>query len=238
MDSFNPQQVANGLLGGLLLVLPVDIAIQGDPSLAHRGLDALIRHQGLPLQCGDGRPGDVGIGVLAGAAEPDLDVVDDRPDALDMLGHLLGRYFLGVARHVASKRHDAVADRDADRGRVDARLPLEFLEYIPLQLLVVLHLSPPSHRSVRSAHAGYGPLLLALRRWLSPRMGHDPSEARRTCRSDRTTHFFSWTSRSRDFFSGFFGAGMVTSSTPLWNSAVAFAGSVPWGSGMARKKLP
>src|SRR5271157_5822981 len=70
-----------------------------------------------------------------------------------MLGHLLGRHLLGVARRVAIKHHDAVADR----GRVDTRLPLEFLEYIPQQVLVVLHLGPPPHRSVRSTHAGYSP---------------------------------------------------------------------------------
>src|SRR5271157_5706123 len=147
-----------------------------------------------------------------------------------MLGHLLGRHLLGVARRVAIKHHDAVADR----GRVDTRLPLEFLEYIPQQVLVVLHLGPPPHRSVRSTHAGYQPLLLALRQWAASRMGRDSSGTRPTRRSDRTNYFLSWTSKSRDFFSGFLGAGMVTSRTPLWNSAVAFAGSAPSGSGMVR----
>jgi hypothetical protein len=81
----------------------------------------------------------------------------------DTLDRLLGRHLLGVARRVTGKRHDAVSDLDSDRVHVDVRLPLEFLEYIPLQLLVVLHLGPPPHRSVRSAHAGYERLFMAPR---------------------------------------------------------------------------
>ena len=42
------------------------------------------------------------------------------------------------------------------------------------------------------------------------------------------------TSSRRAFFSGCLGPGMITSSTPLWNSAVALEGSAPSGNGRLR----
>jgi hypothetical protein len=50
---------------------------------------------------------------------------------------------LVIALDLAAQRDDAVLDRHADPGGVDARFPLQFVQHLLLQHEVGLHGAPP-----------------------------------------------------------------------------------------------
>jgi hypothetical protein len=50
----------------------------------------------------------------------DLDIIGDRPHSGDPLGDMFSGPLLRQAPHLTRERHDAIHDRDADLGGIDA----------------------------------------------------------------------------------------------------------------------
>ena len=113
-------------------MLPLDLAIEGDPAVANGDLDLVVRHRGVVLEGPDGGLRDVGVGPITQARKFDLDLVDDGLDAVDALGRLHSLVLLSVGRDGAAQRNHAVLRRHADVCRVDPRLPLELFHDVAL----------------------------------------------------------------------------------------------------------
>ena len=121
--ALDARQPADDALGVLLLVLPLDLALERHPALGDRHVELVDGQEGVPLQRPDGGRRDVGVGALGRAGQPDLDVVGHGLHAADPVGGLLGRPALGVGVDPSRERDDAVLDGHADLVGLDARAP-------------------------------------------------------------------------------------------------------------------
>src|SRR5712692_4559168 len=130
------RQAVDDPFGVLLLVLPLYIAFERDPSVRDGHLEVLHRYEGVRLErANDGR-GDVRIGPLGGARKPDLELVDHRLHAVDSMDGFLGGPALAVRIDPAIERDSPVLDGHADFAGLNAAIPFQLCQHVVPDLVV------------------------------------------------------------------------------------------------------
>src|SRR6516165_8660727 len=141
-DTSDTEQFPNGILGRLLLILPVDLAPQGHPSLLHGDLDRLLRNHGVPPEHGEHAFGDFVVCCFLFARVANLDLLRNGTHASNPSGRRFGSDFFRVARYVSTQGHHALIDGNSDVCRIDARVEVEFLEHVVSYQLIIHGASP------------------------------------------------------------------------------------------------
>src|ERR1700678_2543718 len=136
-DADDTVQHTDVLSGGFLLIVPFDVATEGDPSLFDAHLDSVARNGRVPGETLDRRGRDVLIAAVDVEWEFDLDFLGHRFHAFDPSRRLFGGELLREVLNVAVERHDAIMGGDADMSGIHARFPTEFNNDGLLQLTVV-----------------------------------------------------------------------------------------------------
>src|SRR6266849_5819230 len=130
------RQAVDDPFGVLLLVLPLYIAFERDPSGRDGHLEVLHRYEGVRLErAHDGR-GDVRIGPLGGARKPDFELVDHRLHAVDSMDGLLGGPALAVRIDPAIELDSPVLDGHADFAGLNAAIPFQLRQHVVPDLVV------------------------------------------------------------------------------------------------------
>jgi hypothetical protein len=93
--------VPHGRCGRFALILPVDVALQRDPTITDRHLDRVARHADAVFERAHCRTGDVLIGTFAATRQMHLQIVGYCLDARDAFGGALSVIAITVAIHVA-----------------------------------------------------------------------------------------------------------------------------------------
>src|SRR3989344_5467543 len=115
-------QLAHRLLYGFLLVLPVDLAFEGDPAVLNDDLNRIRRYVGAPVDDAHGAGGD---GVVRGSGafvQAHLDLLGDCAHAFDAFYRALGADLLFIATDMSGERDNAVFHGNTDAGCIDLRL--------------------------------------------------------------------------------------------------------------------
>ena len=128
------------------LELPFDLAGQGDDPPFDLDRDPPGGQPDLPFQNVDGAFGNLVVRTLGIGAQAHLDLLGNRLDPLDPPSRSLGHQFLGIARHRAGERDDAVMGSDADMRGIDAGLEFKLVNDIPLKFQIADHSGPPQVR--------------------------------------------------------------------------------------------
>src|SRR4030042_6455851 len=123
----------------LFLVIPIHIATQSDPTVLHHHLDPVTRYPKIPLENYSRRLGDILVGALVRASQPDLDLFSYTSDAKNPLGSTIGSPLLSVAVNAAAKSHHSILDSNTNLRRLNGRLPLEFIHNMLLKFCIGLH---------------------------------------------------------------------------------------------------
>ena len=132
-----PISVRTACVGGFLLELPIDFAVQRDPSFFDFDLDGVGGNGRVPGQTLDSRAGDVLVAASDVIGKLDLDFLGHGPHAFHPSRRPLRRDLLCEALDVPGQGHDAGVRGDADMRSVDARLPAEFGHHRLLELSVL-----------------------------------------------------------------------------------------------------
>jgi hypothetical protein len=98
-----------------------------------------VGHRQLALDRRDGVAGDVGVRSLVDIGQADLKVVRHPEDSGHALGVALRLPFVVVALDEPGQRDDAVLHRHPDVGRVDVRVPPDFILHVAFDLAVGPH---------------------------------------------------------------------------------------------------
>ena len=121
------------------LIVPRDLALQGDPGFLDGHLDGVARHRDVPTQTIHGRRGDDIVVALEVEGQAHLDLLGDALNALDESRRGFGSVLFGERPDVPGQGNDAMIRGDADVGGVDARLPVQLREDGLLQNFIVRH---------------------------------------------------------------------------------------------------
>src|ERR1700722_13730085 len=100
-DALHALQPANRPLGELLLIVPLRLALEGDPAVVDHRRDVLVAEGQLAFDRGDGLTGDLGIGTLVRTWQAHFEIVGKAHHARHTLGVPLGFELLAVAAHEA-----------------------------------------------------------------------------------------------------------------------------------------
>jgi hypothetical protein len=127
------RKLANGVFGVNLLIIPLDFAGQGDPSVLDCDLYFVVRNGHVPtydVQCSFG---NLIIAGFLGAGMADFDLLRDPTHSLDALNDALGRHLLGIASDMACQGRNSVVHGDSYVRCIDARFELEFVHDVLAQ---------------------------------------------------------------------------------------------------------
>src|SRR6267378_1262065 len=137
-DALDADQKTHRLVGRLTLELVGNLAGKREQAMVGRDREALIGYRYVPTEGIFRCPGNVRIRSLIRWRQPNLQVVKDGNDAAYPPGIPLGRVLLGVAADGSAERDRAISRRHFDIRRVDAWVPQQLVEYVSLQLGIVL----------------------------------------------------------------------------------------------------
>src|SRR5690606_4843748 len=121
--AFQAPDATYGRLRALFLVVPFNVAFEGDPAVINDDLYVLRRIGQLALNLVNCVTSDFRVGPLVDYRQADFNVVRPALYSGDPLCIRLGLYLLAVAPHEARKRNDAILDGDINVGGVDIRVP-------------------------------------------------------------------------------------------------------------------
>src|SRR5260221_2914186 len=135
----NAANVADHPLYLTPLVVILDLARERHPAALDPGVDLAGRDLGIRVK--DVADGARNVRVVRRfSGEADLNVVGDRPDAIDPRGGASCCQLLGICGRVPRQYHRAVLDRDADGVRIAyLRIPPQLADHILPDFGVGLH---------------------------------------------------------------------------------------------------
>src|SRR5438132_11688343 len=137
--TLDADQKTHRLVGRLTLELVGNLAGKREQAMVGRDREALVGYRYVPAEGVFGCPGEVRIRSLVHWRQPNLEIVKPGDDASYPPGIPLYHVLLGVAADGAAERDRTIIRRHFDIRRVDARVPQQLVEYVSLQLGIVLH---------------------------------------------------------------------------------------------------
>src|SRR5467141_1027942 len=138
LDAIDP---ADRPLRLVALIIPLYLSFARDPSLVHDHLDVLAGERQSAFERGDGAASDLPIRSLVCPGKAYLDVVRQAHDTGHAFRGGFGVKFVHVVPYEPGQRDDAVFHCNGDVGRIDARIPPQFVLDVPLDIAVRPHIT-------------------------------------------------------------------------------------------------
>lgn len=113
----NAANVANGISGGVLLILPLDFAGERDPALLDLDLDGILGNRNVPVDHVGSAARNVLVRCVISAEDLHFDLLGNAAHAPHRLYNALGGFLFGIGTDAARKSDDAVVNSDGSRRR-------------------------------------------------------------------------------------------------------------------------
>src|SRR5882672_8617408 len=123
------------------LIVPLYLPFERDPSLVDDHLDVLAGERQSALDRCDRVAGDLGIRSLVCPGKTYLYVVRQTSDPGHAFRGGFGVKFVHVVPYEPGQRDDAVFHCNGDVGRIDTRIPPQFVLDVPLDIAVRPHIT-------------------------------------------------------------------------------------------------
>jgi hypothetical protein len=133
------REVAHRPVRRILLVVPVDRALQRDPAVGHGDRYPVVRYRRVPLQRVQRRQSEIRVVTHGGRGEFHREIVRHPVYPQHPLGRSLRRPLVRVTLHVAGEGYHPIDGAHADFAGMQARLPLQLVLHYPLQLARGFH---------------------------------------------------------------------------------------------------
>lgn len=127
--------------------MPVDLAAERHHAVANGNVNPIIRDCDIPSKNVDRLGSDLVILRRHLSWQTNFHVLRNGSNAFDTLNGLNDSNLFRVAGHMPGESDDAIVDRNTDMRRIDARLELQFVVEMLLQLEITFN-----HRRPRRRH--------------------------------------------------------------------------------------
>ncbi len=129
-DRSNALEVSDGALRVLALGVGVDGPLESDDGSRYRGVDSLVRDQGVPLQGVADDAGELHVARSGRGCEDHLQIIGDVVNSRHSMGCFRGCVSHRPAFDSSTEGDDTTRDLDADLGLANPTVPGQLSQYV------------------------------------------------------------------------------------------------------------